>query len=704
MLLKSLELTNVCQHAKLDLKFAPGITGIVGPNGCGKSNSVNMLQASLTGDFGINPGKKEDNIRHDAPPDAPSRIITEWEHEGLPFTITRSLRPNSQKLEIGDKKLTRANEISDELNRLLGIDKNVIENFVFVPQWSVYQILVSDAVERQKVFAKFCGVDRAEQIWALLGKQISADQSLAVVVDDNRKDLKARMREQQSIAAAARAELAELETGILTTEDRRELEQVIKKWDRRKVLCKKEVELKADLKAKQEELLPLDSVQVSLEAQYEACKYELDNELRPTYQQTKELFEEQAKVLKQQTRRTQLEAILKLPAPTVIDEPHGYVPSRAIAAKLKDLRLQSEKLTERLEVFEQEGLLECPTCGTKVADLADGLAHWEAESKQLKAEIEEQTKAYRIANGYESHLEDYQEAKRTHDQKMLKAKTELSGIPDPPNPEDLISQADMTGVQKLLNDGVAEVDKLARQVSQNSNAISRIAGAIEAIQKQLEDIAAEFENLEVSREDYEEATERLDLHNQVTELVGQHRGELIAAERLIASYKGDIDRITSLLARSQTAHDWIADLTAWRDVFHREALPRVVTQTVLEGMVDNINRTLELFNGPYRVSVEDKLTFLAHKPRGYVEEAARLSGGEKVILGIAFRFSVAGQVGLMVLDEPTAGLDGDNIECLVDMLEHVSEVTKEKGQQVIIITHDHRLERVLDHKIELRRA
>jgi ABC-type lipoprotein export system ATPase subunit len=55
---------------------------------------------------------------------------------------------------------------------------------------------------------------------------------------------------------------------------------------------------------------------------------------------------------------------------------------------------------------------------------------------------------------------------------------------------------------------------------------------------------------------------------------------------------------------------------------------------------------------------------------------------------------------MMVLDEPTAGLDEHYLGCLADVLLRVNEVTKKRRQQIFMVTHDQRLERVFDQLIK----
>jgi putative ABC transport system ATP-binding protein len=86
-----------------------------------------------------------------------------------------------------------------------------------------------------------------------------------------------------------------------------------------------------------------------------------------------------------------------------------------------------------------------------------------------------------------------------------------------------------------------------------------------------------------------------------------------------------------------------------------------------------------------RVGLADRL---AHLP-------AKLSGGEKQRVAIARAF--AGEPALILGDEPTAALDGTTAHSVMELLRgHVGP-----GRGVLLVTHDHRLERFADRVIEL---
>jgi DNA repair exonuclease SbcCD ATPase subunit len=76
-----------------------------------------------------------------------------------------------------------------------------------------------------------------------------------------------------------------------------------------------------------------------------------------------------------------------------------------------------------------------------------------------------------------------------------------------------------------------------------------------------------------------------------------------------------------------------------------------------------------------------------------------------VLLGLAFRFAVydlfTSTLGVLIIDEPTAYLDEENIDNVFKLLESVKEYSKASGLQVIVISHEPRLMPVFDHVIEV---
>ena len=123
-------------------------------------------------------------------------------------------------------------------------------------------------------------------------------------------------------------------------------------------------------------------------------------------------------------------------------------------------------------------------------------------------------------------------------------------------------------------------------------------------------------------------------------------------------------------------------------------------------MLEEVNATLEIFDAPYRVTMDENLGFIATFLDGVRRQPdRRLSVGERIVLAMAFRITVnstfAGQVGMLVMDEPTAGLDEHNLGCLPQALSRLKELSDERGLQVLMVSHEGRIMSTFDNVITL---
>jgi DNA repair exonuclease SbcCD ATPase subunit len=166
-----------------------------------------------------------------------------------------------------------------------------------------------------------------------------------------------------------------------------------------------------------------------------------------------------------------------------------------------------------------------------------------------------------------------------------------------------------------------------------------------------------------------------------------------------------IENIEQARSTSETGRQWLDDLDRWRTFLHRSNYPKVITDDRMDQIADETNNQLKVFGSPFKVEANGELGFLATKPNGVVEEGNLLSKGERSVLAVSVRLAAnslfASDIGMICLDEPTEGLDEDNLGYFADAVKKLQTVTKKRGQQVIIITHDKRLSRVIDASIDL---
>lgn len=82
---------------------------------------------------------------------------------------------------------------------------------------------------------------------------------------------------------------------------------------------------------------------------------------------------------------------------------------------------------------------------------------------------------------------------------------------------------------------------------------------------------------------------------------------------------------------------------------------------------------------------------------------AKLSGGQKICLALAFRLAIyrcfGAQMGIMVLDEPTAHLSPAGITYFGELLKTVSTLAKNMNLQIIMPTHEKEIMPFMDSEI-----
>ena len=84
---------------------------------------------------------------------------------------------------------------------------------------------------------------------------------------------------------------------------------------------------------------------------------------------------------------------------------------------------------------------------------------------------------------------------------------------------------------------------------------------------------------------------------------------------------------------------------------------------------------------------------LSHRVDTY---PAKLSGGEKQRVAIAR--ALAGSPSVILADEPTAALDSENGQAVMQLMANVS---KDKSRAVLAVTHDHRILKYADRIIRI---
>ena len=231
MKLSRLVLTNFRQHADSDLVFEGGLTGIIGPNGVGKSTLLEAMAWALYGGDTARGGK--DSIRFArAPARAQVRVELEFELGGHRYRVVRGLTVAELYLDGGEQPIANsATAVGEMLQRRLGMTRAEFFNTYFTGQKELAVMASLTATERAQFLSRVLGYERlrvaqdlADQRRRDLRNEIAGMRSGMPDADV----LSAQEREARGAVDEARSRLADAE--IERSRVQAQLDALAPKW------------------------------------------------------------------------------------------------------------------------------------------------------------------------------------------------------------------------------------------------------------------------------------------------------------------------------------------------------------------------------------------------------------------------------------------------------------------------------------------
>lgn len=708
MRLEYVHLHQVCQHENVTHTFSSGLVGILGQNGAGKSNFVNMAMASLTGDFSVNPGVKDDNIRSGIPDDDYSAVTTRWSHNGKLIEVRRSLKNSFNYLKIDnvDTGLRNTKEITSKIEELIGIPKQLL-SFMFVPQWEIFSIISADPATRASTFAHLCGISQFEKVYAALSARIKDDRGMVSTVLDTREEITKRMSTRFRQIDTYEAEYVQHQANVLPANVLTLTKQQADKKDKYDNLSEQVTKQNKTLRVLRARLQDAETAKQAAQDNLEV-KSAAAAALEDKASKAARLLED---ISKSKAVAKQIEELKQQAKPSLTKAPpmpERFTERDVVEDELSEMTAERCRLKTIVDMFNKPELSgqKCPTCGCSITNLLQNKQHIMSEYSLLVAKISNHQELLQSFNNYET---TFTAVKRQNDAAVFSAQIAKNQL------ERLVDANPVCGDEHELNAVIAqhaEAESYATGASNRLNTATQkwceTNGAVTEAGNTRKRLLREIEKLQYDEAESAIATSKLEAHNIAASemrILKERIADLLSAN---AVDQDESDRITALIERSAAAKEWLAELEEVKEFAHKDNFPKLAAQDWLLSMLERINSILIDFDSPFRVEAGEDLTFIAVKPDGRRERAERLSGGEKVLLALAFRFAVnslmAVDIGMMILDEPTAGVDKSNLNNLTEILANVSKYTKDKGMQLIIITHDEALQRAFDQTITISKA
>lgn len=237
MRIKKLLIRNLGRHKYLEKNLDGSVIGLLGPNGSGKSTILKIIHFLFTG---WTPAKEtqESFIRKVDPSieQVPVQGFAEIEFyaQGSVYRLSRAIgSPSSRKLAklddkgnpIKDETFTRAEEIIDTLNDVLGVDKYAMDNAVFPEQGRLDKILFGNQSEREELLVKLLLLGHMQKVADIAAGKIK-------VLSAEIQDFSSLYDELQSSRNIAESELASAENILLRTRSYEQELTLFQEWSK----------------------------------------------------------------------------------------------------------------------------------------------------------------------------------------------------------------------------------------------------------------------------------------------------------------------------------------------------------------------------------------------------------------------------------------------------------------------------------------
>lgn len=700
---KRLKLTNFCQHRDLQMNFEPGVIGILGNNGSGKSNLIKGLFRALTGKA-LNPGKKEDDITWG---EKSGSLELEFMAGGNAGLIKRDLKTARCSMTLGEDKIKQSSKIDECLYPFIGVTPRVLADTIFVMQGKLEGILFQPPSERMQALQHLFGTFHAERIRELLHDEL---MNLSIESrEDSIRQFKTRLTQEIEPPLKEAEETVQVsEKAMLDTERRKALEEIAEQHRQAQSASVAIGQLQTSLKGVEEGLRArraAHSNRVSICDQAVSAWRDLEPEVAKL-EATVEAFKRYEELLERHTQlkdeMVEAETILNEPAPTI-----GFDEAELDAKqqKLSTLGTEREQWRAMVAYGNARGASSCPTCGQEVGQehLLEAALKLDRTKEEFAA-LDSEVKAKR------SEWSSYQRASASHSERLANAqrrfdslKVQLEKLPvaEEVDEKEASEAADLL---KMAADLKVKVQKAEEDVRVSQNGINTLQEEHTRRLSELEAMKSQTGN-DPGSEAYESAKKELDAHAQAVLACERAKGiittltqQKTSVENQIAKWEEDEKKLVKL-------KEWKEHLEGARTLLHRDALPRQVVRSYLGAMNERLRHYLELFGSTF-VSVIDEDGTVTCMFSSSSCPAERLSGGQRVVLGIAFRFAVydlfVADLGVMILDEPTAWLDDANVQSVAELLNHVKSYARAARIQLFVITHEQELVGSFDQIISIK--
>lgn len=673
MKFKKLALENIRSYQHLEIEFPDGSLLLSGDIGSGKTSILLGLQFAL---FGLQPGQKGSSILRNGEDEAYARLDFEIEHKEI--TIERTIKRAKGGGITQEKNILYIDSRKEELsttemkNKVLEIlnypaeyarKSNLLYKYtVFTPQEEMKSIIQESPEIRMDSIRHIFGMDRYKRIktntQAFLQKIKQAIRIKEILGTE--LDL---LKEKLNI---------ENEKKISLARETNNLEIEMRTWNEKKEQSKAELTQFQELSNERDKIEKEIQKYTGLISGKKAIQERVKREIISMQKQTSN------KIEFSQDRLKAVQELLTKHKQSLENLTHDLFHTKSRLSNLEEKKGETQSKSEKVN-----SLGECPVCFQSVS-----LEHKEKMKKRSDFEIQDFARESEELIIKKNQLEqqitrekelirDYERDKETLERNKIQAEHQ--------------KEIEI----KLKSEGFV-LDRTTNELKELEENLNYLEG------KQIE--------LTSSLTTYSQQKEEFEKLNEIV-----RKKEILSATKkkeleLVKQRLEELGNEITIKERNQKQIEYLRGLQGWiEDKFL--SLINITEKNVLVKLRSEFSN---VFSEWFNILVSEELSVKINEDftpiivnQDYEIDYDFLSGGERTAIALAYRLalnqvlnSLVSQIktkGVMILDEPTDGFSGEQIDKMRDLFEQL------KSEQLILVSHEQKIEGFVDHIIKIKK-
>lgn len=710
MKIERIHLKNVTQHDNLTFEPGQGLNGILGPNGTGKSNLIAAARLLLMGNL-VGEKTLEELIQHG---EEKAEMEMDLKHKGNTFHIERSITSSSSsvRLELDGEEFTRSSRGYEKLHGLLGTTPEMVGNVVIPRQDEMDKLVSGNPSERIDMFHRLFGLEKAKKARSVLLDELNDIPDESAV-----ESWKERLEEHLSDKEDLEERVAEFEKTLAELPDvskgeksrlQQQLDDLRSDRQRRESLEEEKSRLEEELNTKESQLQQARSELEEASTQLEEVEQDEDR-----LSDLLEKFEDQEGLRQEYLRlRDELEnpRLPSFPEPSVSELQDQVEEAREKARSLQRDAVNIEQLRQAagkalggkdpmFDMTISEGV--CNQCGRDLDNLED-VPEEKYSLDRYKHARENYKSARREAEKLESKLsEATKQATRARDarEEVKEKKERFNELQE----TDFIPREKAREAREKLNN----IQSLEKKVDLKTDRVQTLKEEIKNLKERLEEIGNELPQLSNPEKTEGELQDRISKIEDVLSKRERIQGQLQESKDALEKRKENVEQLKEKTERGDVILRYRKLLSDTREVLHRDNLPLKVSRSVLSAVNNKMKEIAGLFDLDFtpKIREEDLMPVFTNATYTSPTPYYMLSGGELVAFSITFTIALwelfLPDCELLVLDEPTKYLDENRVSGLIDLLDKVRGWCWEEENQMILVSHDRRLQNTMDKVLRL---